>query len=108
MLFLPIIDSPNALEALVSAISEQEWLSSRGYSFSMFKREPKKKKRQQKGNNNVQLEKKEHAVRWPCPCVLLFWGTLEVQLELVGTAYSCGIQCKQTSRDSRYVPTAKS
>lgn len=39
MLFLPIIDTPNALEALVSAISEQEWLSSRGYSFSMFKRE---------------------------------------------------------------------
>lgn len=66
MLFLPIIDSPNALGALISAISEQKWLSSQGCSFSMFKREPKKKKRQQKGNNNVQLEKKEHAARRPC------------------------------------------
>lgn len=46
MLFLPIIDSPDALAALFSAISEQKWLSSRGCSFSMFKREPKKKRKQ--------------------------------------------------------------
>lgn len=45
MLFLPINDSPDALAALISAISEQKWLSSRGRSFSMFKREPKKKKK---------------------------------------------------------------
>lgn len=66
MLFLPINDSPDALAALISAISEQKWLSSGGCSFSMFKREPKKKE------NNVQLEKKEHTVSQLCQCVLLF------------------------------------
>jgi len=43
MLCLPIIDAPNALGALISAMSQQKW--SPGYSFSMFKREPKKEKK---------------------------------------------------------------
>lgn len=60
MVFLPVINSPNAFEALSSALSEQDWLSSQGCSFSVFKREPKNQKQQ--GNCNVQLEK-EPAVR---------------------------------------------
>lgn len=81
MVFLPVINSPNAFEALSSALSERDWLSSRGCSFSVFKREPKNQKQQ--GNCNVQLEK-EPAVRGLSVC-LAAWGALGRQPELVGT-----------------------